>query len=103
MTKKIQITSLALMGWVVLFFVLFLHPVFLVRFFQPKAAYIFFRFSSGVTSLSGLVGASLYLYVFSIAIRTKQHKKPILWFQLPLFIITITMTFGFLIPLTLSK
>ncbi len=100
--KKFQILSLYALSFVVVFFLIFLHPVFLVRFFTNKFAYIFFRILSGITSLVGIAGIIIYGYIFHKAIKTKQLNKPILWLQLSLATICITMLFGFLIPITIS-
>ena len=100
--KKLQITSLYALSWVVIFFLIFLQPLFMVRFFTSKFAYIFFRIFSGITSLVGLAGIAIYGYVFYQATKTKQLNRPILWLQLSLATICITMMFGFLIPITIS-
>lgn len=82
----------------ILFFIIFLHPIYLVRLFEKNQITLdFFKTITGIVVLVGFWGAATYLVEFAELVRQKNLKTPKIWLLLPLNVASLIITIQFLL------
>lgn len=88
----------------ILFFILFLHPFYLVRFLEISAiGLVVFKLLSLAVIIAGLFGVGWFLFEVKEHIQKKKLAEPSIWFKLPLGVVSCVIIFKFLIPLLSVK
>lgn len=102
--KKYAYTHQFLSSLPLSFFVVFLHPLYGVRFFEGSAILLLvFKIMTIAVILAGFSGLGWYLYVWTQNKREKTVSKPGMWFTLPLNIVSLIIIWKFLIGMVLLK